>query len=128
MKVLLDTCAFLWAIGRPEALSVQARSIFQSPENEVYLSVASAWEIAIKQALGRLPLPAPAERLVPSLRERHGIATLPVDEESALHVSRLPALHHDPFDRILVCQAIVHGMAILTPDPLIVQYPARVLW
>jgi PIN domain nuclease of toxin-antitoxin system len=76
----------------------------------------------------RLPLPAPAERLIPSLRERHGIATLPVDEESALHVSRLPALHHDPFDRLIVCQAIVHGMAILTPDPLIVQYPARVLW
>jgi PIN domain nuclease of toxin-antitoxin system len=128
MKVLLDSCAFLWVIGKPEALSVQARQIFQSPENEVYLSAASAWEITIKHTLGRLPLPAPAERLIPSLRERHGILTLPVDEESTLHASRLPALHSDPFDRIIVSQAIVHGMAILTPDPLIAQYPARVLW
>jgi PIN domain nuclease of toxin-antitoxin system len=128
VKVLLDTCTFLWAIGRPEAFSVQARSIFQSPENEVYLSAASAWEIAIKHALGRLPLPGPAERLIPSLRERHGITALPVDEESALHLPRLPALHHDPFDRLLVCQAIVHGMTILTPDPVIGRYPARVAW
>jgi PIN domain nuclease of toxin-antitoxin system len=80
------------------------------------------------RAGGGGPLPEPPERLIPALRERHGIATLAIDEESTLHLSRLPALHRDPFDRILVAQAIVHGMTLLTPDPLVTQYPARVGW
>jgi PIN domain nuclease of toxin-antitoxin system len=62
------------------------------------------------------------------MREHHGIDALGIDEESALQTFRLPTLHRDPFDRVLVCQAIVHGMALLTPDPLIAQYPARVIW
>lgn len=128
MKLLLDTCTFLWVGGRPEALSAQARALFQDPENEVFLSAASAWEIVTKHTIGRLPLPEPADRLIPRLRDRHGIDALPIDEESTLHLTRLPALHRDPFDRVLVCQAIVHGMTLLTPDPLIAQYPARVLW
>jgi PIN domain nuclease of toxin-antitoxin system len=128
VKLLLDTCTFLWAAGHPEALSARARELFQSPENEVYLSAASAWEIATKHALGRLPLPAPVAQLVPTLRARHGVDALPIDEESALHLARLPPLHRDPFDRMIVAQAIVHGMTVLTPDPLIAQYPARVLW
>ena len=128
MKLLLDTCTFLWIAGQPDALSDTARKQFRTPENEVYLSSASAWEIAAKHALGRLPLPEPPERLLPRLRQRHGIASLPIDEESTTHSSRLPPLQRDPFDRILVCQAIVHGMTLLTPDPLITQYPARVLW
>jgi PIN domain nuclease of toxin-antitoxin system len=128
VKLLLDTCTFLWIAGQPDALSEQARRQFKTPENEVYLSSASAWEIATKYALGRLPLPEPPERLLPRLRQRHGISSLPIDEESTIHVTRLPSLHRDPFDRILVCQAIVHGMTLLTPDPLITQYPARVLW
>jgi PIN domain nuclease of toxin-antitoxin system len=73
-------------------------------------------------------LPAPASRFVTAEREAHGIASLPIDEESALHLSRLPSLHRDPFDRILVSQAIVHGLTIMTPDPLITQYPARTMW
>jgi PIN domain nuclease of toxin-antitoxin system len=128
VKILLDTCTFLWIAGRPGALSARAAGLFQSPANEVYLSAASAWEIAMKHALGRLPLPAPPAQLVPALRETHGIESLPVDEESTLHLERLPALHRDPFDRLLVCQSIVHGMSLLTPDRLIAQYPARVLW
>lgn len=128
MKLLLDTCTFLWVAGRPQALSDRARVLFQSPEHDVFLSAASAWEIAIKHALGRLPLPAPAGELIPELRARHGVETLPIDEESALHLTRLPLLHQDPFDRIIVAQAIVHGMAVLTPDRLIAQYPARIVW
>jgi PIN domain nuclease of toxin-antitoxin system len=128
MKLLLDTCTFLWIAGRPDLLSAQARTLFQDPENEVYLSVASVWEIVTKHAIGRLPLPEPADRLVPRLRDRHGVDTLPIDEESTLHLTRLPAIHRDPFDRMLVCQAIVHGMTLLTPDPLIARYPARILW
>ena len=128
MKLLLDTCTFLWIAGQPSGLSDRARALFQSPENEVYLSAASGWEIAIKHALGRLPLPAPADQLIPALRSKHGIESLPIDEESTLQLLRLPLLHRDPFDRILVCQSIIHGMAVLTPDPLIGQYPARVIW
>ena len=128
MKVLLDTCTFLWIAAAPEALSAQARALFQDADNEVYLSAASAWEIATKHALGRLPLPEPAERLIPRLRERHGVEALPIDEESTLHLPRLPPIHRDPFDRILVCQAIVHGMTLVTPDPVIAQYPARIIW
>jgi PIN domain nuclease of toxin-antitoxin system len=128
MKLLLDTCTFLWIAGRPDLLPPKVRALFKDPDNEVYLSAASAWEIATKQAIGRLPLPEAADRLIPRLRQRHGVEPLPIDEESTLQLTRLPPLHRDPFDRILVCQAIVHGMTLLTPDELIAQYPARVLW
>jgi PIN domain nuclease of toxin-antitoxin system len=128
VKLLLDTCTFLWAAADPDRLSRRARALFLSREHEVYLSAASAWEIAIKQATGRLPLEQPPDRFVIEQREASGVAPLPVDEESALHISRLPALHRDPFDRLLVAQAIVHGMTILTPDPLVTQYPARTTW
>ncbi len=128
MKLLLDTCTFLWVIQGASPLSKRAADLFRAPDNEVYLSAASAWEIAVKHALGRLPLPEPPERFVPAMREAHGVAPLPIDEEAALHVSKLPALHRDPFDRVLVSQAIVHGLTLLTPDPLITQYPARTLW
>ena len=128
MKLLLDTCTFLWIVADAPQLSRRARDLFQSPENEVFLSAASAWEIAVKHGLGRLPLPQPPDRYVPEMREAHGVAPLAIDEESALHVWRLPALHRDPFDRLLVSQAIVHGLTILTPDPLVTQYPGRTAW
>jgi PIN domain nuclease of toxin-antitoxin system len=128
MKLLLDTCAFLWIVADAPALSMRARSLFRAPDHDVFLSAASAWEIAIKHAAGRLPLPEAPDRFVRTMREAHGIESLPIDEESALHVSRLPALHRDPFDRMIVSQAIVHGMTILTPDPLVTRYPGRTAW
>jgi PIN domain nuclease of toxin-antitoxin system len=128
MRLLLDTCTFLWVIGNPAALSPRARDLFQAPDHEVYLSAASAWEIITKHALGRLPLPESPEHFVPRMREHHGIEALAIDEESVLQTARLPGLHRDPFDRLLVCQSIVHGMTLLTPDALIAQYPARVVW
>lgn len=128
MKLLLDTCTFLWVVNETERLPRKVRDLFQAAENEVYLSAASAWEIALKYARGRLLLPTPPEHFVPSERDGRGIAPLAIDEEAALHLSKLPSLHRDPFDRILVSQAIVHGFTILTPDPLITQYPARTIW
>lgn len=128
MKLLLDTCTFLWVLADARPLSRRARDLVLDPGNEVFLSAASAWEIAAKHALGRLPLPAPPAQFVPAERERHGIDALPIDEESVLQVAKLPHLHRDPFDRVIVCQAIVHGMAVLTPDPLVAQYPVRVVW
>jgi len=128
VRLLLDTCTFLWITGGDRALSSAAARLFASPENEVYLSAVSAWEIAIKHQLGRLALEVPPERFVPAQRDAHLIQPLPLDEESVLQIGRLPALHRDPFDRMLVCQAIVLGMTILTPDPLVAQYPARTIW
>jgi PIN domain nuclease of toxin-antitoxin system len=128
MKYLLDTATFLWLVAGSPELSPAARDAIADPENEVFLSAVSAWEIAIKHALGRLPLPRPAEKFVPSERERAGVSSLPLDEESTLHVHRLPAIHRDPFDRMLVCQAIVHGLLLLTPDPQIARYPVRTAW
>lgn len=128
MKLLLDTCAFLWVVSDSPRLSRRTRDLFAASDNEVYLSAASAWEIAIKHALGRLRLPHPPDVFVRDAREAHAVLSLAIDEESALHLSRLPALHRDPFDRLLVSQAIVHGLTILTPDPLITQYPARTTW
>lgn len=128
MKLLIDTCTFLWIASGSPRLSASAAASFLDRENERYLSAASAWEIAIKHAVGRLPLPEKPDIFVPKIREASGIEALAIDEESALHAGRLPGLHTDPFDRMLVAQAIVHGMTILTPDPEIEQYAARVLW
>jgi PIN domain nuclease of toxin-antitoxin system len=128
MKLLVDTCTFLWIVGGGRELPPRIRDLYLSADNEVYLSAVSAWEIAVKHANGRMPLPEPPERLVPTERDRRGMTSLPFDEESALHVSRLPVLHRDPFDRMLVSQAIVHGLVILTPDHLVSQYPARTMW
>ena len=128
MKLLLDTCTFLWAVSAPERLPQRVVDLILVQENEVFVSAASAWEIVIKTGTGRLELPSQPDRFVREQREAAGFAPLPIDEESALHVSRLPGLHRDPFDRILVSQAIVHGLTILTPDPLVTQYPARTAW
>ena len=128
MPLLLDTSTFLWvAIDSPQ-LSTRARELFASEDNEIFLSCISCWEIAVKHGLGRLPLPEPPDKYIPRLREEHGIEPLSLDEESALHVTRLPALHRDPFDRMLVCQAIVRGLVLLTPDEAISQYPVRSKW
>ena len=128
MKVLVDTCTFLWIASDSPRLSKTAASVFLDRNNERYLSAASAWEIGIKHAAGRLPLPERPDIFVPAIREASGIASLDMDEESALRASRLPGLHSDPFDRMLVAQAIVHGMTILTPDFEIEQYAVRVVW
>ncbi len=128
MKILLDTCTFLWIAADSAQLSNTARTAFLDPGNVRYLSTAAAWEIAIKYALGRLPLPQKPEIFVPKIRDQSGIESFAIDEESALHSSKLPPLHNDPFDRIIVAQAVVHGMTILTPDDAIAQYAARVLW
>ncbi|SPF37482.1 PilT-like protein [Syntrophobacter sp. SbD1] len=128
MKILLDTCSFLWIISDSPDLSVIARRQFSDPDNEVFLSAASAWEIIIKNSLGKLPLPDLPEEFIRSSRLSHFIETLPIDEESVLQLSRLPQYHKDPFDRIIICQAVAHSMTVLTPDVKIRQYPIRTLW
>ena len=128
MRLLLDTCTFLWIVTGDAALSSSAREHFSDPANEVFLSSVSAWEIAVKFSLGKLPLPRPPSTLVPEERRRHQIQSLPLDEGAALACARLPELHRDPFDRMLVCKGIMGGLALLTPDPLIAQYPVATVW
>ena len=128
MKLLIDTCTFLWLIDETFNLSQRAEEAFLDEGNERYLSTATVWEISIKYSLGKIPLYDRPERVIADLRLKSGIEALHIDEPSALHVAKLPWHHKDPFDRLLVAQAIVHGMTILTPDQAIEQYAVRTLW
>ena len=128
MNILLDTCTFLWLVTDSQELSQKARRLFADPANDVFLSVASAWEIIVKNKLGKLPLPEATHDFIKNNRIRHQIDTLSLDEASVLQLSRLPEYHKDPFDRILICQAIAGGMTILTPDKRISSYPVQVEW
>jgi PIN domain nuclease of toxin-antitoxin system len=128
VNLLLDTCTFLWLAADDPLLSRPARDACRDPANAVYLSALSAWEIAIKHRLGRLPLPEAPSRYVTSRRSWLRLEPLAFDEAAASHESVLPPLHRDPFDRGLVSQAILLGMSIVTPDPAIARYPAPILW
>jgi len=128
LRILLDTCTFLWIAAGSRDLSSIARDLFSDPANDVYLSPVSAWEIVVKHSLRRLPLPEPPHLFVPRQRDLHEIAPLPLDEDAVLLLGRLPEYHRDPFDRMLVCQAVAHGLTVLTPDPGIVRYPVQTAW
>lgn len=128
MRILLDTCTFLWIITDDSSLSAKARALFVSSENEVFLSVASSWEIAVKYKLGKLSLPESPAKYIPQKREQHEIDSLMLAEQATLYLPKLPDLHRDPFDRILICQAIVEGLCLLTPDEQIIQYPVHSEW
>lgn len=123
MKLLLDTHIFLWFISGDRQLSVASIARIRDPQNEVYLSVASFWEIVVKHQLGKLPLPQAPELFVPQQRELHHIASLAINEETVSFLPQLPLLHRDPFDRILVCQALQHDLTIITVDVAITSYP-----
>jgi PIN domain nuclease of toxin-antitoxin system len=125
MKLLLDTHLLLWAAGQPDQLSAAARVLLDDPQNELVFSSASLWEIAIKRGLGRSDF-----RVDPRLLRRglldNGYIELPITSEHAVAVDGLPAVHKDPFDRILVAQANVEGIALLTADSLVAQYPGPI--
>jgi PIN domain nuclease of toxin-antitoxin system len=127
MRLLLDTHVFLWYITADSRLSTAVRDAIRDHTNEAYLSVVSLWEVIIKHQLGKLPLPHPPETYLPEQREKHSISSLDLDEASIKHLAKLPPLHRDPFDRILVCQAIEHGMTIITVDKSILAYPVEIL-
>ena len=128
MRLLVDTHAFLWLILDDPSLSDVARREIRSRDNEVWLSAASALEIAIKYGLGKLPLPEEPDRYVPRMRRRSGIEPLPIGEAEVCQIHRLPPIHRDPFDRLLVAQANCHGLIIVTDDPVVSRYPVQTLW
>jgi PIN domain nuclease of toxin-antitoxin system len=125
MKLLLDTHLLLWAAGRPERLPPAARRLISDVENELLFSAASLWEIAIKRGLGREDFQVDPRLLRRGLLE-NGYADLPVTGEHAVALDGLPPIHKDPFDRILIAQAMVEGIALLTVDPLVARYPGPI--
>ena len=127
MRVLLDTSTFLWWVSDVDRLSDRARQAIEDPRNDVLISVASAWEIAIKAERGRLNLPLGAERYVPDLLRRFGFEALDVKLPHALHAGALPPHHRDPFDRLLVAQAQLEDMPLVTADPVIAMYDLDVI-
>jgi PIN domain nuclease of toxin-antitoxin system len=126
LKLLLDTHVFLWLHTEPERLGKHT-SLIEDQRNELLLSAASSWEIAIKYSLGRLPLPEPPQRYVPTRLRVIGGRALPIEHTHALAVAALEPLHLDPFDRLLVAQAGLLDVPILTADPVIARYPVHTL-
>jgi len=127
VRVLLDTHAWLWMITGQPRLSTTARALVEDRRNELFLSAVSSWEIAVKHAMGRLDLPAQPEALIPEQLRRSGVLGLAIEHAHALRVSALPGHHRDPFDRLLVAQAQVESLAILTADPIFRQYEVEVV-
>jgi PIN domain nuclease of toxin-antitoxin system len=128
MKLLLDTHAFIWWDGSPERLGPQARSACLDPANELVLSVTSVWEMQIKALLGKLTLRKPLRQLLEDQARQNRLLVLPVPLEPVLRLDTLPAHHKDPFDRLIVAQAVVEGWPVVSHDPLIAQYPVTVIW
>ncbi|MBN2231904.1 MAG: type II toxin-antitoxin system VapC family toxin [Deltaproteobacteria bacterium] len=125
MKLLLDTHLLLWAAGAPERLSPAARALIEDPENELIFSAASLWEIAIKHSLGRADFHVDSRVLRRGLQD-HGYGELPITSAHAVAIDSLPLIHKDPFDRILIAQAIVEGITLLTTDSLVARYSGPV--
>jgi len=127
MRILLDTCEFLWLVAGDARLSPTFASAVRDPRNEVFLSAVSFREISLKHGLGKLPLPQPPAQFVPLQRDKHLIAPLALDEAAVARLSALPGLHRDPFDRMLVCQAQAHGLTLASSDSLVKQYPVALI-
>ncbi len=124
MRLLLDTHALLWAAREPGRLPIRARTAVADPANDVWASAASAWEVAIKRQLGKLTAPPVTPELVTHLRFR----PLPISLEHAGAVEQLPLHHHDPFDRVLIAQAQVEGLTLVSGDSAIGAYDVSLLW
>ena len=127
MRILLDKCEFLWLVTGDAKLPAPVASAVRDPKNQVFLSAVSFWEISVKHSLDKLALPQSPAHFVPLQREKHLIAPLALDEAAIAQLGGLPGLHRDPFDRMLVCQALAHGLTIASSDSLVRQYPIALL-
>jgi PIN domain nuclease of toxin-antitoxin system len=127
MRVLLDTHVWLWWLHEPGRLSADTIALLAERGNTVYLSAASVWEIVIKHNLGKLTLPAPPDKFVPQAMADDGLAGLAIEHAHVLRVGHLPRHHRDPFDRVLIAQAQVEDLPLLTADPLFEPYDVAVL-
>jgi PIN domain nuclease of toxin-antitoxin system len=127
MRILLDTHIFLWFISGDTRLSTDIRDKICDADNEIYLSSVSIWEAIVKHQLGKLPLPELPETYLPKQRDLHEISSLTLDESSVVQLAKLPPLHRDPFDRMLICQALKNGLTIATVDTAVSAYSVSVL-
>lgn len=125
MKLLLDTHILLWAAGSPDKLPPAARVLLEDPQNELLFSAASLWEITIKRGIGRSDFQVDARVLRRGLLD-NGYQELAITSAHAVSIDSLPAIHKDPFDRILIAQATIEGITLLTADALVAQYPGPV--
>jgi PIN domain nuclease of toxin-antitoxin system len=128
VRLLVDTVTWIWSVSATQRLNQHATELLGDPQHELYFSAASAWEIAIKSALGKLNLPEPPRTLVPQESARLGLRPLPVNQGHALGVFDLPRHHRDPFDRLLVAQARIEGLTLLTADRDIQRYDVPSVW
>jgi PIN domain nuclease of toxin-antitoxin system len=128
MRLLLDTHAFLWFITADPKLSAAAGQAIRDGANTPMLSIASVWEIAIKVNQGRLPLPQPLDRFIPQQLEINRIGILPIELQHTYEIARMPLHHRDPFDRLLISQAIAEGIPLVSTDSAFDAYPVKRLW
>jgi PIN domain nuclease of toxin-antitoxin system len=128
MKYLLDSMIWLWSIDSVEKINELCREILENGREEVYFSAASAWELSIKARLGKLRLPAVPGQCIPAFMAKQGLRALPVTHLHAVKVYDLPLHHEDPFDRLIIAQAIAEEMTVLTADRVFRKYPVEVLW
>ncbi len=127
MKALLDTHTFLWAIADDGRLSRRAQQIYTDP-NDLWLSVASIWEMLIKMRAGKLPLPEPTGPYIVKELAQNKIGVLPIKLDHVLRIESLPAHHRDPFDRILIAQSLEENLPLITADPVFERYSAKLIW
>ena len=127
MKILLDTHVFLWHITGDVKMPVSFRNAIVDPLNDVFLSSASVWEVVIKHALGKLPLPATPAEYLPRQREAHQIESLSINESTVTHLASLPPIHRDPFDRILIAQSLQYGLTLASVDSFVRDYSVALL-
>ena len=128
MKVLLDTHALLWLITADEHLSKTAKNTFLNPENRLYFSIASLWELCIKKSLKKISLKKGWLEIIQNEMRTNKIQWLPVNTEHCVKVIELPFHHRDPFDRMLVAQSMIEGLAILTHDTRLKKYKIKCIW
>ena len=127
MKILLDTQIFLWMFLTPSRISANVKILLQNPANEIFLSPASSWEIAIKCGIGKIKLPDAPEIYVPDRMRRANLKSLEIKHEHTLAVANLPPIHKDPFDRLLITQANVENLTLLSADTVFANYTVKLI-
>lgn len=127
MRLLLDTHVFLWSLSDTPHLTRDIRDVIRDPGNDVYVSVVTLWELSIKAKLGKIELPGPAETWLPRAAEETGFETVEISAAHAVTAGQLPLHHGDPFDRLLVAQAMIERLTLASRDPFIARYDVRVL-
>ena len=122
MKLLLDTHTFLWFVTNDPLLSQVAHTYLEDPNNTLYLSIASVWEMSIKHGIGKLPFAQPIEIFIPTQLQLNRIDILPITQEHTFYAGQLPMHHRDPFDRMLIAQSIVEAIPLVSADTSFVAY------